>query len=139
MRYISLLLSKKLSQLFWYFGNTVIFKYGIFDFLYVHQVITSLARTGILFQNNFNIFKLLIIMLNSMFNKCKIKACVHYFLSSFYFIHEFFIPYKNLFSLLRYSNFCNFFPSFPHYPDSKKRKWKWDNLCHELACIDLKT
>ena len=47
-------------------------------------------------------------MLNSMFNKCKVKACVHYFLSSFYFIPEFLIPSKKLFSLLRYSNFCNF-------------------------------
>ena len=39
-----------------------------FDFLYVHQVITSLARTGILFQNNLKTFKLLIIMLISTFD-----------------------------------------------------------------------
>ena len=31
----------------------------------------------------------------------------------------FFISSKKLFSLLRYSNFCNLFPSFPQFPDSK--------------------
>ena len=31
----------------------------------------------------------------------------------------FFISSKKLFSFLRYSIFCNFFPSLPHYPDSK--------------------
>ena len=30
----------------------------------------------------------------------------------FYFI-------KKLFSFSRYSSFCNFVPSFPHFPDSK--------------------
>ena len=30
-----------------------------------------------------------------------------------------FISSKKLFSFSRYSNFCIFFPSFPHYPDSK--------------------
>ena len=29
------------------------------------------------------------------------------------------ISSKKLFSFWRYSNFCNFLPSFPHYPDSK--------------------
>ena len=55
---------------------------------FVNQVITSLARTGILFQNSVNIFKLLIITLNGMLDKClgcfvlfsKFKACVLYFL-----------------------------------------------------------
>ena len=28
-------------------------------------------------------------------------------------------PNDKLFSVLRYSNFCDFFPSFPHLPDSK--------------------
>ena len=31
----------------------------------------------------------------------------------------FFISSKKLFSFLRYSNCCNFFPSFPNFPDSK--------------------
>ena len=31
----------------------------------------------------------------------------------------FFISSKKLFSFLRYSDFCNFFPSFPQFPDSK--------------------
>ena len=31
----------------------------------------------------------------------------------------FFISFKKLFSFSRYLNFCNFFPSFPHSPDSK--------------------
>ena len=31
----------------------------------------------------------------------------------------FFISSKKLFSFSRYSIFCNFFPSFPHFPDSK--------------------
>ena len=30
-----------------------------------------------------------------------------------------FISSKKLFSLSRYSNFCDFLPSFPHFPDSK--------------------
>ena len=64
MRYVSFLLSKKLPQ----HQNTVMFKYGIFEFLYVHQVVTSLARTGILFQNKLNILKLLIIILITMFD-----------------------------------------------------------------------
>ena len=53
-------------------------KYGIFDFLYVHQVVASLARTGILFQNNLNILKLLIIILISMFDNI---SCIPWLLS----------------------------------------------------------
>ena len=30
-----------------------------------------------------------------------------------------FISSKKLFSFSRCSNFCDFFPSFPHFPDSK--------------------
>ena len=29
------------------------------------------------------------------------------------------ISSKKQFSFSRYSNFCNFLPSFPHFPDSK--------------------
>lgn len=39
------------------------FKYGTVDFVYVHQVVTSVARTDILFQNSLYIFKLMMIML----------------------------------------------------------------------------
>ena len=34
----------------------------------------------------------------------------------------FFISSKKLFSFSRYSSLCNFFPSFPHFPDSKRQK-----------------
>ena len=57
------------------------------------------------------------------------KACVRYFLSNFNFFHQmialqklrkmFFISSKTLFPFSRYSNFCNFFPSFSHFPDLK--------------------
>ena len=43
----------------------------------------------------------------------------------------FFISSKKLFSFSRYLNFCNFFSSFPHFPDSKEQM-KME--CHELAC-----
>ena len=62
MQCVSFLLSEKLPQ----GHNTAMFKYGIFDFLYVHQVIISLATTGMVFQNSLNIFKVLIIMLISI-------------------------------------------------------------------------
>ena len=41
------------------------FKYYTVDFVNAHQIIGSLAKTGISFQNNIYIFKLLIIMLIS--------------------------------------------------------------------------
>ena len=54
-----------------------------------------------------------------------LKACVCYFL----FFHQMlafqklctmlFISAKKLFSFSRYSNFRNYFPSFPHFADSK--------------------
>ena len=57
------------------------------------------------------------------------KAYVRYFFIKFSFFHQmiglqkllkmFFISSKKLFSFSRYSNFCNFSPSFPHFPDSK--------------------
>ena len=46
------------------------FKYSIVNFVYfvyVHQVIKSLEKTGILFHNNLYAFKLLIIMLCSVY------------------------------------------------------------------------
>ena len=49
----------------------------------------------------------------------------------------FFISSKKLFLFLKYSNFCKFFLSFPHF-QIQKDKWKWNDLwCHELACINL--
>ena len=57
-----------------------------------------------------------------------LKACVCYFFIKILFFHQmivrqklwkiFFIS-KKLFSLLRCSIFCNFFSSFPQFPDSK--------------------
>ena len=59
----------------------------------------------------------------------KFNACGRYFLSSFYFLRKmitfwklwkiFFISSKKLFLFSRYSNVCNFFHSFPHFPDPK--------------------
>ena len=61
-----------------------------------------------------------------------VKACVRYFLSFFLFFHQmialqklwkmFFISSKKLFFFSRYSNFCNFSPSFPNFPDSKGQR-----------------
>ena len=58
-----------------------------------------------------------------------VKACVRYFLSNFYFFYQmttlqklwkvFFISSKKLFLFSRYSIFCNFLTSFPHFPDIK--------------------
>ena len=56
------------------------------------------------------------------------KGCIRYFLIRFLFFHQmvalqklkiFLISSKKLFSYLKYSIFWNFFPSFPHFPDSK--------------------
>ena len=54
------------------------------------------------------------------------KTCVSHFL----FFHQIiflwklwkmlFISPKKLFLFSRYSKFCNFFPSYPHFPDSKE-------------------
>ena len=60
----------------------------------------------------------------------KIKACFHYFYEIFICspnnspwktmkIKMLFISLKTLLLFLSYSNFCNFFSSFPHFPDSK--------------------
>ena len=57
-----------------------------------------------------------------------LRACVRYFLSNFYFslndrpsrTMKKFISPKKLFSFSRYSNFCNFFPSFPHFHKTKQ-------------------
>ena len=63
-----------------------------------------------------------------IFSRGNLKACVRYFLSNFYFFTKwqpfknyevFFISSKKLFSFLRYLNVCNFFPSFPHFRDTK--------------------
>ena len=49
----------------------------------------------------------------------------------------FFIWSKNLFSFLRYPNFCNFSLPF-HTFEIQKGKWKWNNSwCHKLAWINL--
>ena len=39
------------------------FKYDIVDFVYLHQVVTSVAITDIMFQNSLYIFKLMMILL----------------------------------------------------------------------------
>ena len=60
-------------------------------------------------------------------NKIRSKACVHNFL----FFHQMIaleklwkivvISSKKLFSFSRYSIFCNFFLSIPHFPDSRRQ------------------
>ena len=65
--------------------NTKNFKYGIVNFVYlvyVYQVIKSLERTGILFQNSLYIFKLLIIMFYVFYKSMMVHlygetACSH--------------------------------------------------------------
>ena len=63
---------------------------------------------------------------------------------NFLFFHEmiglyklwkmFFISSRKLFSFLRYSNFRSFFPSFPHFPDSKEQiEMEW----FMISSIDL--
>ena len=56
--------------------------------------------------------------------KINLKACVHYFIlyqkKTFHvFLKMLFISFKELFSFSIYSNFCSFFPSFPHSPEPK--------------------
>ena len=63
-------------------------------------------------------------------NEWNFKACLcPLFFIKFLFFHQmialdklwkmFFISSKKLISFSRYSNFCIFFPSFPHFLDSK--------------------
>ena len=57
------------------------------------------------------------------------KSLCPLFFIKFLFLHQMtalqklwkvsFISSKKLFSFLRYSNFCNIFPSFPQFPDTK--------------------
>ena len=73
----------------------------------------------------FDVAKKMFSALNTLI--LKTKACVRYFLSNFF--HQmiplqklwkmFFISSKKLFSFSRYSDFCIFSSSFPHFPDSK--------------------
>ena len=76
----------------------------------------------------FDVAKKMFSALNTLI--LKTKACVRYFLSNFYFFTKwylvlqnlwkmFFISSKKLFSFSRYSDFCIFSSSFPHFPDSK--------------------
>ena len=56
--------SKKLPN-----QNTVVFKYCfVIEFVYEYQAIQSLAGTGVIFQNNLYIFKVLIILFIKMFD-----------------------------------------------------------------------
>ena len=51
------------------YQSMVVFKYHyVNEIVYVNQTPTSLARTGIFFQNNLHIFNLLTIMFISMFD-----------------------------------------------------------------------
>ena len=76
---------------------------------------------------------------------CILKGYVSYFLSNFYFftidspsktMKNVFISSKKLFSFSRYSNFRDFSLPF-HTFQFQKDKSKWNNLCHELTCINL--
>ena len=62
--------------------------------------------------------------------QCFVSLCALFFVK-FLFFHQmiallklwemFFISPKKLFSFSRYSSVCSFFPSFPHFPDSKEQ------------------
>ena len=56
--------SKKLPK----YQNTIFKYYGIIEFLYRYQIATNRQRTGIFFQKNLNIFKLLLILFISYFD-----------------------------------------------------------------------
>ena len=72
----------------------------------------------------------------------ELKACVHYFLSNFYFFNQmiglqklwkmFFISSTKLFLVSRYSHFCIFFLPILFLPfhtfQTQRDKWKWNNL-----------
>ena len=49
----------------------------------------------------------------------KLISAIFYQIFIFYLIKMFFISSKKLFSFSIYSNFCIFFPSFPHFSDLK--------------------
>ena len=49
----------------------------------------------------------------------KLISAIFYQIFIFYLIKMFFISSKKLFSFSIYSKFCNFFPSFPQFSDSK--------------------
>ena len=76
--------------------------------------------------------------LNLDINKLKLESTIFYQIFIFspndspLKTEIFFISSEKLFSFTRYSNFCNFFPYFLQFPDSKGQKL--NNLCHELAC-----
>ena len=85
------------------------------------------------------------VMLNLVFYV--FKACVHYFLSNFYFFTKW-QPFKNyekcfLFHLKSFfsSQDIQFFVILPlpfHNFQIQKGKYKWNNLwCHELTCINF--
>ena len=71
--------------------------------------------------------------------KNKFKACVPFQNDSpsktiknvVYFIKKALFVFEIFFQI-----FVFFFPSFPHFLDSKD-KWKWNNLCHKLTYINL--
>ena len=76
----------------------------------------------------------------------KVKASVRYFVSNFYFLTKWkpFKNYEKCFLSHLKSSFgsrdIQFFVIFSlpfHTFQIQKDKWKWNNLCHELICINF--
>ena len=101
------------------------------NFKFLQDVISCIIFYYILIQKTFFI----------------LKACVCYFLSTFYFFTKWqlFKNYEKCFLFLLKCSFLSrdiqIFVIFPlpfHTFQIKKDKWKWNNLwCHELAGINL--
>ena len=95
--------------------------YIVFNFAF-RSSFKQNARYKYLFIISWNNYKLKLIHV-ALSSLCPL------FFIKFLFFHQmiglqklwkmFFISSKKLFPFSRYSNFCNFFPSFPHIPDSK--------------------
>ena len=85
------------------------FKYGIFDFLYVHQVVTSFARTEIL------------LLVSTIFDQIFIFSPND---SPSQIMKTFFLFHLN--SFLRCPFFCNF-SLFLYTIQTQKEEWKWNN------------
>ena len=113
----------KLSLSLWFIYLTVahkllrsvlIFNFDTFIF---NQIVFGILLTVfcVICQSFFLFFQSLFLIFSTVESRSKTMN-----FSYFYFISE------SYFRSQRCSNFCAFCPN----------KWKWNNLCHELACIN---
>ena len=64
---------------------------------------------------------IVLVYISDAYNNLKLVSAIFYqiFILSLNVALQKFISSKKLFLFSRYSIFCNFFPSFPHFPGSK--------------------